>query len=276
MSDLTTTKAAHDKNMSRDFLTCLDPSADKFTFQFFSDGDDGYAEIFHGTLDEMWPRVHALNTPDKRIGVFVTVNETDFRGRTADNVVRVRALFVDADNDEQVKRCNDTLAASGITPSMFVKTGRGAHFYFCTDDVPREQFRARQESLIDKLGTDAAIKDLPRVMRLPGTLHLKDPGNPWLVRLQRASGPVQRWKSPELAAKLGLSAPAKPVSPPASATDPARITANFTAAHGEYLRKLFGTSEMILFRTASKPTSKKSAPPYRQFPPQQFRKRLIG
>ena len=65
---------------------------------------------------------------------------------------------------------------------MAVNSGRGCHFYFCTD-VPLDQFSELQKQLIAKLGTDPAVKDLPRVMRLPGTLHLKDPANPRLVKL---------------------------------------------------------------------------------------------
>jgi hypothetical protein len=71
----------HDKDMARDFLAGLDPSAGRFTFQFFGDGPGTYAKIFHGTLDEVWAKVHALNTPARRVGVFVTINETDFKRR---------------------------------------------------------------------------------------------------------------------------------------------------------------------------------------------------
>jgi hypothetical protein len=133
MSDLTVTALAHDKDTARDFLVRLDPNTDRFTFQFFSDGDTGYAEIFHGTLDEVWPKVQTLNAPQRRVGAFVTVNETDFKGRRSENVVRIRALFADADSDEQVRSCEQALTECGIAPSMVVKTGRGVHFYFLTE-----------------------------------------------------------------------------------------------------------------------------------------------
>ena len=113
LSDLTLTTLAHDKDMARNFLAGLDPSASRFTFQFFSDGAGGHAEIFHGTLDEVWPKVHALNTPQRHVGVFVTIAETDFKGRRKENIVRTRALFVDADSDEQVNRCFETFNTSG-------------------------------------------------------------------------------------------------------------------------------------------------------------------
>jgi hypothetical protein len=90
MSDLTITTPAHDKDMAGDFLAVLDPNASNFTFQLFSDGPGTYAEIFHGSLDEVWPKVRALNTPERRVGVFVTINETDLKGRRSENIVRTR------------------------------------------------------------------------------------------------------------------------------------------------------------------------------------------
>jgi Protein of unknown function (DUF3987) len=86
-----------------------------------------------------------------------------------------------------------------------------AHFYFCCDDIPLEEFSAYQTALIEKLGTDPAIKDLPRVMRLAGTLHLKDPNHPQKVTLKTPNQP-RRYKIGELSATLDL----KPL-PPAAA-----------------------------------------------------------
>jgi AAA domain/Primase C terminal 2 (PriCT-2) len=204
MSNQIVATPTHDKDMARTFLAGLDPNATKFTFQFFSDrGDRRHAEIFHGTLDKVWSKVQLLNTPESGVGVFVTISETDFNGRKNENIVRPRALFADADNEEQVKSCFQALKASCVTPSMIVNSGRGHHFYFCADDIPRDQFSARQEGIANKLGTDAAVRDLPRVMRLPGTLHLKNPASPKLVELQKRA--VTRWKLSELIAKLGLS-----------------------------------------------------------------------
>src|SRR5262245_5039190 len=110
----------HDKDMAREFLVGLDPKANKFTFQFFSDSGKRHAEIFHGTLDEVWPKVQQLNTRQRGAGVFVTINETDLKGRKNENIVRPRALFADADNDEQAKCCIQ--AFKSVPPSMIVKS----------------------------------------------------------------------------------------------------------------------------------------------------------
>jgi Virulence-associated protein E len=202
-NDNTSATPAHDKDMARGFLARLDPDASKFTFQFFGDGAGTKAEIVHGTLDEVWPKVQALNTPARRCGAFVTINRTDFAGRKKDNIKKVRALFADADGNEQVLRCLKTLYECNVQPSRIVKSGGGLHFYFFADDIPLEQFSALQLALANKLGSDPAVSDLPRVMRLPGTLHLKDPANPRLVKLSRNKYP--RWKLADLVATLGLS-----------------------------------------------------------------------
>ncbi len=240
MDSVTLITPAHDKDMAKDFLAGLDPSASKFTFQFFSDRADRYAEIFHGTIDEVWPKVQTLNTPQRDVGVIVTINETDFKGRRSKNIVRTRALYVDADSNEQIERCIEAIKACGISPSMAVKTGRGMHIYFCTD-VPLSLFRDLQESLINKLGTDPAVKDLSRVMRLPGTLHLKDPTKPWLVKLYPTKTPVPRWNFFELIARLGLS-PAKAVPNQGQQNAATLMPFNneLSPSSRERLKKLFG------------------------------------
>jgi hypothetical protein len=118
---------------------------------------------------------------------------------------------------------------------MAVRTSNNrAHFYWCCDDIPLDEFSQCQAALIEKLGTDAAIKDLPRVMRLPGTLHLKDPNRPQVVTLDRPSEPRRRWKLAELKTNLGLR------------TNPARRSqakcndSLFPRADPERLRRLFG------------------------------------
>ncbi len=231
----------HDISMAADFLAILAPHAQKFTFQFFSDGTDAYAEVVHGSLDDVWPKVEALNTAARRIGVFVTINETDFLGRRSENIVRSRALFVDADDDWQVQRCREAIRDSGAVPTMVVRTSADrAHFYWCCDDLTRDAFPNLQSALIDKLGTDRAVKDLARVMRLPGTLHLKDPKTSTKATLLIPSQ-RRRWKIRELTMALGLSAP----STAAQASRTNRYLGGnpaFTPADAERLRRIFGAA----------------------------------
>jgi hypothetical protein len=208
------TVPAHDKETAREYLAALDTDATSFTFQFFSDDrEKRYAEIFHGTLDEAWPKIEVLNTPQHGVGVFVTVNETDGKGRSRKNMVRVRAFMVDADNDEQVARCEEVFADRGVTPNIVSKTRNGKHYFFRVDDVRCDEFTNLQQELIERLGTDKAVKDLTRVMRLAGTYHLKNPQDPHLVTLERANQHPY-WTKGGLAIALGFGFAANsPVNP---------------------------------------------------------------
>ena len=55
--------------MAKSFLAALDPDADRFTFQLFSDRGDRYAEIIHGAIHDLWGKVEALNVPERQVGV---------------------------------------------------------------------------------------------------------------------------------------------------------------------------------------------------------------
>src|SRR5262249_32863857 len=125
------------------------------------------------------------------------------------------------------------IEACGATPSMIVKSGRGLHFYYVCSDITRDQFFTLQKRLIDKVGTDAAITHLPRVMRLPGTLHLKDPTKPRLVKLHDANLASRYWTCSELVEKLNLS--------PAERTtkQDRRDVFNLTQAERAHIQKLF-------------------------------------
>jgi putative DNA primase/helicase len=67
------------------FLKRLDPTATRFEFRTFDDnkdrGDQNLTRTFSGTLTQHFVKLKRLN--DKGAGVFVTINETDGKGRAA-------------------------------------------------------------------------------------------------------------------------------------------------------------------------------------------------
>jgi hypothetical protein len=134
-------------------------------------GKDPFARIFHGTLDEHERQLARLNAD--RVGVFVTVNETDLEGRRAENVVRVRAIFADLDGVE-LEETKAKLAEVGLKPHVVVQSSPGRwHVYMLVSDFPLARFNDTQQRVIKLLGSDPAVNDLPRVMRLPGFDHHK-------------------------------------------------------------------------------------------------------
>ena len=167
---------------ARRCLRMLDPDATSFTFQTFDDqkrlveriGRDGklrevdpLAKVSHGSLDAVAPRLVELSQAGA--GVYVCVNETDLRGRTARNVTRVRAIFADLDGAplENLKRF-------GLKPSIVVVSSPGRfHAYWPVAGVDLAQFRDLQRRLARVLESDKSVIDLPRVLRLPGFEHQK-------------------------------------------------------------------------------------------------------
>src|SRR5262245_58627453 len=97
-------KPAIDLAQARAFLYLLDPTASLFTFQTFDDVEDAdghkrndkrLAKIFHGTLDQVAPKLADLQC--RGAGVFVCVNATDGRGRKTANITRIRAVWRELD-----------------------------------------------------------------------------------------------------------------------------------------------------------------------------------
>jgi hypothetical protein len=200
----------HDRAQAERFLTALDPVATKFTFALFDDKAEEKAgitpnppRVFHASLDEVWPKIVGLNRPDQRYGVFVAVNEAKDGDRK--NIVRVRALYADADTPEQRKNVIATATAAGIKPSMIVKSsGDKFHGYWLLEIIPPpERARLLQRDFVERMGADRNAKDISRVMRLPGTLHLK--GEPQLVRLMTMKDSPRRYEAEGLLNALGLA-----------------------------------------------------------------------
>ncbi|MCA9668097.1 MAG: hypothetical protein KC503_21005 [Myxococcales bacterium] len=170
-------------------LAATDPDVERWTFQAFDDNkhrdDKRLAGHRTGEVAEWRPWLEAKQ--GEGCGVFVTVNRTDGAGRKAENVERVRALFVDIDQAELPED-------HPLPPSIVVQSGRGYHAYWLAVDVPLERFTELQKRLIHHYrdaGADPMPHDLPRVMRLPGFAHQKDPANPRVVELVEAQSERQ-------------------------------------------------------------------------------------
>jgi hypothetical protein len=175
--------AGCDLDEARRFLKRLDPNATEFTFATFTDAKDKprpdpLAEIRTGTFDELAPWLVRKN--EMGAGVFVTVNETDGTGRKKENIVRIRALWQEADRGDEPEL--------PVEPHMVVESSPGKfHRYVLVRDGVLEEFEVVQKRLVDDFGSDPNAKDRSRVLRLPGFYHMKKPQTPHLVRLIEVS-----------------------------------------------------------------------------------------
>lgn len=207
-----------DMDQAKTFLAKLDESATSFTFQTFDDNVNlkrpNLARVFHGSLNQ-----HAASLAEmqeKGAGVFVTVNETDGKGRKAENITRVRAFFLDLDGSplEPVTEWEP--------PHIVCETSPGRwHAYYLVKDCPLADFRAVQKDLIKTFGGDDCIHDLPRVMRLPGFYHQK--GDPYMVRMIETGAFPPPFSAVEFQLNLELVKPAPKLSERAMPSGPLPI-----------------------------------------------------
>lgn len=165
------------------FLTALDETAEAFTFQSFDDDkarkDRHMAVILSGPFDRHRDNLARFNSHGA--GIFVTVNETDGRGRKLENIQRIRAIWHEDDHGQA--------RDFPLQPHITVESSPGKyHRYWLVDGLSLEQFRGVMNTLVRVHGSDPNAKDPARVLRLPGFLHLKDAAHPWRVRLADVSG----------------------------------------------------------------------------------------
>lgn len=173
---------ALDVEEAQRFLSALDPDAERFTFQSFTDGKH---KPHPDPLQNKWNErtlsyflEGAESYQRKGAGLFVQVNAGQ---RGAQNVTHPRALFADDD------RKNHALDLSKCPPSITVESSLGKRqYYWLLVEADRTvaalpRWKEGQEQLIAALGTDPKMKNRDRVLRLPGTLHLKNRAAPHRV-----------------------------------------------------------------------------------------------
>jgi RepB DNA-primase from phage plasmid len=184
---MSTPSPAPDRVKADGFLNRLAPGTTYFTFQTFTDpkearelienDHDPLARVRNGPITQHWRLLVDLSASGA--GVYVTVNETDLRGRKTANIIRVRAYFVDLDGAPLAN-----LGRLNLRPHMIVSTSPGKfHVYWLMKDAPLDQFKETQKRLLSLIGGDPNVCDLPHVMRLPGFTHQKQPDKPFLVDL---------------------------------------------------------------------------------------------
>lgn len=155
------------------YAKLLDPQATRFTFQFFADnerndGARGVTGWCHLPITD--PELQRRN--EAGAGVYATINETDFGGRSIANIVRVRAVFQEDDDGYT--------GSFPIEPTFVIELSPG-HFHrywsisgeWPADDGGKQDFRGVMERMISDYGSDPGAKDVSRVLRVPGFFHLK-------------------------------------------------------------------------------------------------------
>lgn len=182
----------------RSFLHLLDPATASFHFRTFDDipgsSRPTLAGTLSGTIDSVESDLSSRNKSEA--GVFVVINEG---GQKKKDIVRVRAVFADTDG-APLDPIVDALAPHAVIESS---PGNFHVYFLVADEFPLEMFTPIQEAISAKFGTDPNVKDLPRVMRLPGFMHNKY--DPVQVRFHSINTSLPHYSASEITRGLGLS-----------------------------------------------------------------------
>lgn len=157
------------------FIAALTGSADtSMTWQTLPEGGTGgragkrRGQELQGTLEQVADKLIAENRLGR--GIFVCINDTGGRKRTAENIKAVRALYMDWDSGSPL----DLIATLRPVPHIVVESSTGkAHAYWLVSDCGLADFKPTQQALAARYGADPAVCDLPRIMRVSGFLHCK-------------------------------------------------------------------------------------------------------
>jgi hypothetical protein len=180
----------------------LDPGATRFTFQFFIDNEALKNDAARSRSVTGWDHLPITDPELQRRneaggGVYCTVNETDFGGRSIKNIVRVRAVFQEDDDGYT--------GSFPIEPTFVVESSPG-HFHrywsitgdWPANDAGKRDFRGVMERMIADYASCPGAKDISRVLRVPGFYHLK--GEPFLVRIVKVHPQLRRYTREEILA----------------------------------------------------------------------------
>jgi hypothetical protein len=100
-------------------------------------------------------------------------------GRTEDNVVAIRALYADADRDGDAVLAAMEDSNTVPTPPIILQSSHGKYnVVWPVDNVTKDEAKPILKTIIAEFNTDPAVKDLARILRVPGFVNRKYPDAP--------------------------------------------------------------------------------------------------
>jgi hypothetical protein len=197
-----------DLDAARTFIAALTGSPDTvMRFRFIDDdksktrADRLPSQERQGPIALLWPEVLSFQKQGYGTFYFVSEMRAGIEGFATDaDAIRARALAADFDD-----RVPDEWEWHSL-PSLIVHTsaGKGQALWLAPDGFRLGDFKPVSRRLIAYYGSDPAVQNLSRILRLPGTLHLKS--EPQLVTFDALEnrGAVLE-NLPELPASKGAS-----------------------------------------------------------------------
>lgn len=174
-------------DLAQAYVATLAGNADAVVdFRVLHDRDKGaHGHVHRGTLRDSWQWLCAMN--DQGYGCFMVCAELDGNGQKMDNVVHLRANYIDidgADAQQQYERAVTVQPA----PTFAVQSSPGKYhvFWKTAPHSDRNRFTMVQRRLASLFHADPKVSDATRVLRLAGTIHHKN--EPHLVTCWALAG----------------------------------------------------------------------------------------
>jgi P4 family phage/plasmid primase-like protien len=156
-----------------------------FVYQVFNDNQE--TKQFP---DPMARTIKPSNTSDEQLkqynaegrGIFFSVNQFPDGIRKIEQLKGINAWFAESD-DLTLEEQQANLNSLKLQPSFIVQSKKSLHAYWLAKDATIENFKLIQHWIKIKLNGCNSMKDYTRVLRVPDFYHMKDPQNPFLVKI---------------------------------------------------------------------------------------------
>jgi len=164
----------------RQYIACVYEPDDWVEIRALRDGNAKKFWRLARDLPSLIPELEALNRD--RWNVYAGPNPRKGDRLSGDeNVETCRCLFADFDHIEAADGMGPSELVLAIieekglpVPTMVISSGHGVHCYWrLTEAIPPDRWHGAQERLNAHLGSDPAIKNPERIMRLPGFRNVK-------------------------------------------------------------------------------------------------------
>jgi hypothetical protein len=190
---------APDLTIAEQFWAILSPNDPRVRLRFVKSGG-GAREYWADSMAAIWPKVVELQAAGFEAYYVLNIaphsDGHGWHGCVEDvDITGIRALA--ADFDEGLPDWEWHVTPDLIVNSSVVNGVRKGQALWLVADCPVEGFTAAQERLIAHytdigVPADASIVNPSRILRLPGSLHQKDPSNPQLVTFIGTAAPTPR------------------------------------------------------------------------------------
>ena len=159
---------------------------------FFPNCKFRYLDLTGGGRPPVSSSVQRNDLNEQGYCAFLTPNGFEGNTATIENCTNLNSFYIDIDkklSGEEIEKIKSIL-----DPTFIIETMNGFHFYYLIDEpifkneVTKEEWEIAvtrwekiEQSIVDNIPeADKAVKDIPRILRIPGTFYWKKSGGAYI------------------------------------------------------------------------------------------------